>query len=134
MKYTLLPLIVCLCLLAVNSVSAQSLLEDPSSQETSTSLTTTPEMWFYLQERRRYENPQLAVHRNAEQRATQRRNRLTAQRWFGISNRRPQANPTPLFGTYSPAWSGNTATPYLWSGTGSPAITVGRSYAPMIYR
>jgi hypothetical protein len=61
-------------------------------------------MWLYEQERSRWEDPQAAVRRNAEFRASQRAYRIASMRWYGMSNSRPTANPTPLFGTYSPTW------------------------------
>ncbi len=82
----------------------------------------TPEMWFYVQEYRRYLSPKEAVRRKAVMRAQQRQNRLAAQRWFGVSNLRPAASPLPQFGTYSPIWVGNTYNPYFWTGTGQPVI------------
>ena len=82
----------------------------------------TPEMWFYMQEYRRYLSPKEAVRRKAEARSQQRQNRLAAQRWFGVSNLRPTASPVPQYGTYSPMWVGNTWNPYFWTGTGQPVV------------
>jgi hypothetical protein len=90
----------------------------PSSETTHSTLTQTPEMWFYSQERSRYEDPKNAVRRNAEFRAAQRQNRLASLRWFGMSNSRPIASPTPWFGTYSPAWTANSVDPYSWRTSG----------------
>jgi hypothetical protein len=84
--------------------------------------TVTPEMWFYLQEYRRYKSPEEAVRRKAEFRASQRRNRLAAQRWFGFSNLRPSVNPIPYFGSYSASWTGNFRDPFSWSGQGGPLV------------
>lgn len=61
----------------------------------------TPEMWFYLQERQRYDSPKLAVRRNAETDATQRNQRLAAQKWLGQSPQRPNVYST-IFGGYYP--------------------------------
>ena len=61
----------------------------------------TPEMWFYLQERQRYDSPKLAVRRNAEMDATQRNQRLAAQKWLGQSPQRPNVYST-IFGGYYP--------------------------------
>ncbi len=83
----------------------------------------TPEMWFYMQEYRRYSSPKEAVRRKAEMRAQQRQNRLASQRWFGVSNLRPTANPIPYYGTYSPSWGGNGWNSYHWVGqSGGPAV------------
>lgn len=61
----------------------------------------TPEMWFYLQEMHRYDNPQLARRRRAELTAAARRARLFSQQWYGISNLRPTANAVPMMYRYS---------------------------------
>jgi hypothetical protein len=86
----------------------------------------TPEMWFYEQERSRYDDPKMAVRRKAEFRAAQRSNRIASQHWYGMSNSRPTVSTTPWFGTYSPTWSSNSADPYRWSATGQ----VGISFSP----
>jgi hypothetical protein len=85
-------------------------------------VTPTPEMWFYLQETRRYDDPQMAIRRNAEQRASERRSRLASRKWFGLSNQRPIANPTPTMGVYSPMWVASLWDPYRWAGVGYPAM------------
>jgi hypothetical protein len=87
-------------------------------------VTPTPEMWFYEQELRRYEDPKLAVRRNAEMAAAQRAHRLAAMKWFGLSNSRPVASPVPFYSSYSPSWTGNSYDPYRWVGAGSPAILI----------
>jgi hypothetical protein len=82
----------------------------------------TPEMWLYLQERDRYDDPAHAVRRKAEDRATQRNHRMAARKWFGFSNARPTASPVPIMGTYSPFWAGNDTDPNRWSGIGPATI------------
>jgi hypothetical protein len=76
----------------------------------------TEEMWFYLQELRRYDDPQVVIRRKAEKKGEQRRQRLAAMKWFGWSQSRPTASPTPWTGVYSPSWVGNGADPYHWIG------------------
>lgn len=88
------------------------------------SVSATPEMWFYEQERNRYEDPKSAVRRKAEFRSSQRASRLATCKWFGIDNSRPTASPTPVTGTYAPTWIGNTADPYRWSGVGGMPLVV----------
>jgi hypothetical protein len=85
-------------------------------------LTPTPEMWFYEQAMRQYENPKMAVRRKAEYRAAQRQARLAASRWFGFSNSRPMAAANPMFGTDSPRWGSNSWDPLLWRGVDSRVI------------
>ena len=72
------------------SPSDESIADFPSSGEMS------PEMWLYLQEQKRHDDPKQAVRRKAEMRAAQRQNRLAAQRWFGVSNLRPGCKPSAL--------------------------------------
>ena len=84
----------------------------------------TPEMWIYSQEVRRYEDPQQAVRRKAELRASQRAERLAAMKWFGFSNARPQANPVPFMSVYSPTWVGNGYDRYDWVGGSAPRTLV----------
>lgn len=81
----------------------------------------TPEMWFYQQELRRHEDPRVAVRQKAEFRRNQRQRRIAAMKWFGLSNSRPVANPTPVTSSYSPGWTSNTYWPYQWSGQGRTA-------------
>jgi hypothetical protein len=82
----------------------------------------TPEVWLYMQEYQRHKQPKEAVRRKAELRSAQRQSRLEAQRWFGISNLRPMANPIPFYASYSPAWVGDRWSPYSWYGTGYPYV------------
>lgn len=87
-------------------------------------VTQTEDMWFYLQELRRYDDPQVMVRRKAEQKAAQRRARLAAMRWYGWMQGRPIANPVPSMGYYSPMWGGNGPDPYLWIGNSYVRTTV----------
>jgi len=82
----------------------------------------TPEMWLYMQEMQRHDDPQMAVRRKAEQRAARRNQRIAARKWFGLSNARPRANAVPTMSTYSPFWAGNDSDPNRWNGIG-PAVT-----------
>jgi len=131
-RYVLVGLTLCLCFTCFDQLSAQT-TDSTTTLELSSLLNPTSEMWFYAQELQRYDDPKLSVRRKAEGRAKSRRNRLAAMRWFGLSKARPEANPTPWFGTYLPVWRGNHSDPYRWHGIGNGMITVGRSY-PMVYR
>jgi hypothetical protein len=85
---------------------------DQPSVETNISpgeLTATPEMWFYEQNRRDYLDPKLAVRRNAEYRADQRRQRIAAKEWLGISDQRPQARVNPYYADWAPTWTANSS-------------------------
>lgn len=90
----------------------------------------TPEIWLYQQELRRYEDPRLAVRRKAEFRAWQRQRRIAALDWYGYSNARPMANPTPFAGgVYAPSWISNSYRhPDQWSGAGRTAVIFGSTW------
>jgi hypothetical protein len=82
-----------------------------------------PEMWLYMQERDRHDDPKEAVRRKAEYRTEQRLRRMAAREWFGYSNARPTANPEPFHSTYSPHWSANNPMrPDQWIGNSRTAF------------
>lgn len=79
-------------------------------------LAPSPEMWFYEQAMRQYQDPKTGVRQKAEFRASQRQRRLTAMKWFGLSNTRPIASADAIHSDYSPAWTSNQANhPMLWN-------------------
>ncbi len=62
-----------------------------------------------------------SVRRAAVARAEQRTRRLESQRWFGISNTRPNVNTDPFNGDYGPYWASNYPFyPQRWVGSGQP--------------
>ncbi|MDZ4819680.1 MAG: hypothetical protein SGJ20_11980 [Planctomycetota bacterium] len=125
MKRLILALVAIPCLSV--PVWSQSPTENPDKIKIATNeVNATPEMWFYEQERRRYEDPQAAVREVAQQRSAQRRARIAAMKWYGMSNSRPIASPDPVHGTYSPRWVSGGFNPSLWQGpSGSVAIVNG---------
>jgi len=88
----------------------------------STEVTGTPEMWFYEQERLRYEDPNTIARARAEYEANQRQARMAALKWYGMSNSRPQAGTDVNNGVFAPKWTGNMAFGNDWSIV-SPAPT-----------
>jgi len=95
-----------------------------NSQPSMDQVTPTEEMWFYLQEMQRRDDPREAIRRRAEVKSQQRQQRLAAQKWFGWSQGRPNASPTPAMGVYSPTWVGNGVSPYEWVGYGYTTTAV----------
>ncbi|MBN1394017.1 MAG: hypothetical protein JW959_03215 [Pirellulales bacterium] len=82
-------------------------------------LKATPEMWFYDQAMRQYNNPKAMVRLKAEFHAWQRMRRLASMRWFGLSNSRPMASADPYCGDYAPRWTANPGYfPDRWNGVG----------------
>ena len=128
MKRTLFALGILTVSLGITSPSQAQRVAKPDTTEPfphiSSDSNIAPEMWFYMEEYRRYQSPKEAVRRKAQMRSQQRANRLAAQRWFGFSNLRPQASPVPQMGTYSPSWQANNWNPYGWTGVSQPVTTL----------
>lgn len=83
----------------------------------------TPQMWLYMQERDRHDDPKEAVRRKAEYRAAQRQRRIAAREWFGYSNSRPAANSDPWMAGWSAHWSANNPMrPDQWIGNGRTSL------------
>lgn len=100
-------------------------LRMPAAQEEVVDeLAPTQDMWFYLQELKRYDDPHVMLRRVAEKKGEQRRQRLAAMKWFGFSPSRPTANPIPSMGVHSPMWIGGGPDPYQWIGNAYVATTV----------
>lgn len=76
----------------------------------------TPEMYLYLHEQKRLDDPKQAVRRKAELKTAQRNQRLASQKWFGVSNARPMASAQPFMDLYSPRWIGNGYNAFDWVG------------------
>lgn len=97
-----------------NTESAQPAFDFPSN------VNVTPEMWMYMHEYQRQQDPKAAIRKKAEFRAQQRRNRIEAQKWFGYSKLRPTASAVPYFtNSYGTRWTGLPWSPYQWSGYSS---------------
>jgi hypothetical protein len=88
------------------------------------------EVWAYIQEMKRTDDPKQNARRVAQFKAQQRQARLATQQWFGYSNLRPIASPMPFTGNYSPMWVGNTNNDYHWAngGYGTPSTYVEQNY------
>lgn len=84
----------------------------------------TPEMYLYLHELKRYDDPKQAVRRKAELKTAQRNQRLAAQKWFGVSNARPMASAQPFMDLYSPRWVGNGYNSFDWIGSESATSVI----------
>lgn len=94
-------------------------------------LTPTPEMYFYQESMRLYNDPKYAQRKRAEFRGEQRERRIAAMKWFGTSNARPTASLTPFAGgSFSPAWNGNSHDPNVWRGVGYAPYFVVRPPMP----
>jgi len=81
------------------------------------------ELWLYMHEQRRHDDPAQAVRRKAEYQASQRMTRIAAAKWYGYSNSRPETSPIPSMGVYSAGWIGNGLNRYEWIASGTPYIS-----------
>jgi hypothetical protein len=54
------------------------------------------------------------IHQKAQTRALQRQARLASMSWYGMSNARPTAAPTPFMSLYSPVWQMPGGRPFAW--------------------
>ena len=125
MKRLSIAVFILLVLTAVPAMADKPLAQQlaPEAGISPGEVRATPEMWFYEQYQREYLDSKMAVRRKAEYRTARRRERLTALKWFGFSNQRPQARPDPYHGEWSPAWtSNNMVYPYSWVGGGRPWV------------
>lgn len=120
----------CALVILVGNVSADDF---ESRQDTATAfgaqgvtgtVAMSPEMWLYLHQEQRAEDPQTIVRRKAQAKSAARQNRIAAQRWFGYSAARPRANPTPWTSQYSAIWVGNGSNPFHWRGNGGFTVAL----------
>jgi hypothetical protein len=63
---------------------------------------------------------------NAQTRGQQRQLRLASMAWYGMSNSRPTASPTPFASMYSPAWQMPGGRPFAWSSFNRPTYLIYR--------
>ena len=70
--------------------------------------------WYREQQQPAKPDPKVIVQQKAAFRAEQRMSRMASMEWYGMSNSRPQACPTPLTSRYSPAWEEPGGSPYSW--------------------
>lgn len=131
MRWLQLSLSVVFVLVAVPTMAQSPLTNEirvGSGIATATELRPTSEMWFYQEQLRQYMDPKMSLRRIAEEKANQRRARLTAQRWYGFSATRPTVETAdPVHGDWGAHWtSGNHYHPSRWSSFG-PSVVVVRS-------
>ncbi len=96
--------------------------DSPSSHISWGQLQPTAQMWLYEQEKADHLDTRLAVRRKAERKTAERQSRIASMKWYGMSNSRPYANPTPLCGMYSPGWHANSYNGNQWTYGRSPLV------------
>ena len=78
----------------VSPIVPPSEIKTPITSISPGEIKATPEMWFYEQYMRQYQDPKMAVRANAEFKADQRQRRLAAMHWFGFRTAGP--GPAPI--------------------------------------
>jgi hypothetical protein len=74
-----------------------------------------------------YDTAPLTVQqRTAQARAQQRQLRMASMAWYGMSNARPTATPTPFCSVYSPVWQMPGGRPYAWYNFNRPTYLIYR--------
>jgi hypothetical protein len=76
--------------------------------------------WHYQPSTTYQPNPRAIVHQKSMARAQQRAHRLASMNWYGMSNLRPTASPTPFTTLYSPVWQMPGGRPFAWYTSGRP--------------
>src|SRR5688572_24556025 len=76
------------------------------------------ESWYYQQTYRA--DARALVHQKAQARAYQRQSRLASLNWYGMTNSRPTAAPTPFTSLYSPVWQQPGGRPFAWAASDRP--------------
>jgi hypothetical protein len=109
----------------ISRVDRQPPVPAATTGTTSSAPQVSSEMWMYLHEEQRHDDPAQAVRRKAEHKADQRMARISTAKWYGYSNSRPEASSIPFMGDYSPGWTGNGVNRYQWTAAGSPYISYG---------
>jgi hypothetical protein len=98
--------------------------QDQNNRGESFTGTVQEDDWDYKPSYVYQPNPKAIIHQKAQARALQRISRMTAMRWYGMSNERPTASPTPFSGLYSPVWQMPGGRPYAWNYRGAPSVLV----------
>ncbi|HEX3599327.1 MAG TPA: hypothetical protein VHU84_04255 [Lacipirellulaceae bacterium] len=91
------------CLAAGNFIASTTTSDEPHEQS-----------WSREQQQPAKPDPKAIVQQKAEMRAEQRMSRMASMQWYGMSNSRPQASPTPFSTRYSPLWETPGGSPYSW--------------------
>jgi hypothetical protein len=116
-------------ILAVSLLSATTAVADKvdKPEQTATTNRDSNDSWFYQPATQPTARSEKSIGRQnaiqkAQVRAQQRQDRLASLAWYGMSNSRPTASPTPFTGNYSPSWQGAGARPFVWYTAGRPTF------------
>lgn len=115
---TFLATVFGLCLVANATLSAQGFVNDnaPSGSER--------DQTWYQQPGTYQTDTRAIIQQKAQARAAQRNARMASMSWYGMSNARPTAAPTPFTSLYSPVWQQPGGRPFAWSTASWPSSVV----------
>jgi hypothetical protein len=113
-------------ILAASMLSASTALAD-KPEPSATTNRDAEESWSYQPATQPAARSAKSIARQnvvqkAELLAKQRQDRMASMAWYGMSNSRPMASPTPFTGNYSPSWQGPAARPFVWYTAGRPTF------------
>ncbi len=114
LKISFLTVFVGLCTSALSPLAAQELAHRASLDE-------KRDESLYYQPPTYRPDTRAIIHQKAQTRAYQRQSRLAALNWYGMSNGRPTAAPTPFTSLYSPVWQMPGGRPFAWHARNWPA-------------
>jgi hypothetical protein len=97
------------CLTAGATLRAQDLGRDNSPADGERDQT------WYRQPTTYQSDTRAIIQQKAQVRAAQRDARLASLSWYGMSNSRPTAAPTPFTSLYSPVWQQPGGRPFAWN-------------------
>jgi hypothetical protein len=117
-KFAVLAVLIGLCFSARSTLRAQE-----RSNDNSPAAGERDQTW-YQQPSNYQPNTRAIIHQKAQSRAAQRDARLASLHWYGMSNSRPTAAPTPFSSLYSPVWQQPGGRPFAWSTASWPSSVV----------
>jgi hypothetical protein len=80
--------------------------------------------WYRQRETSYRQDTRAIIQQKAQVRSAQRTARIASLNWYGMSNARPTAGPTPFMTMYSPAWQQPGGRPFAWNSTFWPTSVV----------
>ena len=81
---------------------------------TSTVEVERDQTWYRRQDESYRTDTRAIIQQKAQVRAAQRTARIASMNWYGMSNSRPTAAPTPFMTLYSPVWQQPGGRPFAW--------------------
>jgi hypothetical protein len=116
---TIFPaMLIGLCLAANSSATAQQYNRDRGSWD------GERDQSWYQQPTTYQSDTRAIIQHKAQVRAAQRSARLASLSWYGMSNSRPTAAPTPFMTLYSPVWQVPGGRPFAWFASNQPTTYV----------